>query len=179
MSAGAPEISLPKGGGAVAGLGETFQADPFTGSGRFALPLELPPGRGGLTPSLALSYASGQGNGPFGLGWALAAGTITRSTRKGLPRYDGSDVFVWDGGDDLVPIAAADAGRRRYRPRVEGGFARLEHVTGDGDDHWQLSTGDGRVHLYGTPGTAGGDPAALADPDHPERIATWCLSRTT
>ncbi len=65
-------ISLPKGGGAVTGLGETFAPDLHTGTGNVSVPLALPRGRSGLAPTLALSYSTGQGNGPFGLGWALA-----------------------------------------------------------------------------------------------------------
>ena len=64
-------VSLPEGGGAVPGLGETFQADPQTGTGTFTIPLEFPAGRAGLTPNVALSYSTGNGNGPFGLGWSL------------------------------------------------------------------------------------------------------------
>ena len=38
-------ISLPSGGGAVSGLGETFCPDLFTGTGNFSVPIALPPGR--------------------------------------------------------------------------------------------------------------------------------------
>ena len=32
-------ISLPKGGGAIKGIGETFKADIFTGTGNFSVPI--------------------------------------------------------------------------------------------------------------------------------------------
>jgi hypothetical protein len=35
-------ISLPKGGGAVSGLGEKFSPDLFTGTGNFSVPIEAP-----------------------------------------------------------------------------------------------------------------------------------------
>ena len=37
-------ISLPKGGGAVSGLGETFSPDLFTGTGNFSVPIAVPAG---------------------------------------------------------------------------------------------------------------------------------------
>src|SRR5262250_3320416 len=96
-------ISLPKGGGAIKGIGETFQPNLFSGTGNHTIPLAISPGRNDFGPKLSLAYSSGNGNGIFGLGWQLAIPRITRKTEKGLPRYDDSDVFVLSGAEDLVP----------------------------------------------------------------------------
>src|SRR5437660_12891224 len=82
-----PSISLPKGGGAVRGIGEKFAANPVTGTGSTTVPIATSPGRGGFGPQLALAYDSGAGNGPFGFGWGLSLPAITRRTDKGLPQY--------------------------------------------------------------------------------------------
>ena len=66
-----PSISLPKGGGAIRGIGEKFAANPVTGTGSMTVPLAISPGRSGFGPQLSLSYDSGAGNGPFGFGWSL------------------------------------------------------------------------------------------------------------
>src|SRR3954464_5694522 len=145
----APTPELPKGGGAIRGIGEKFSANPVTGTASLSVPLPLSPGRSGFGPQLSLSYDSGAGNGPFGLGWRLSLPSITRKTDKGLPRYDDageSDVFILSGAEDLVPVYREDAaGRlqrdahghpvfdeddrvvdgtpyrvRKYRPRTEG-----------------------------------------------------------
>jgi hypothetical protein len=50
-------ISLPKGGGALQGIGETFSPDLHTGTGNFTLPVALPPGRNGFRPELNLVYS--------------------------------------------------------------------------------------------------------------------------
>lgn len=42
------------------------------GDYRYTVPLNLPRGRAGLQPSLALTYSSAAGNGPLGVGWAIA-----------------------------------------------------------------------------------------------------------
>src|SRR3954469_12321714 len=93
----APTIALPKGGGAIRGIGEKFGANPVTGTGSMTVPVATSPGRSGFGPELSLTYDSGAGNGPFGFGWRLAVPAITRKTDMGLPRYrdaEESDVFV-------------------------------------------------------------------------------------
>src|SRR5712675_653274 len=103
----APTIQMPKGGGAIRGIGEKFAANPVNGSGSMSVPIATSPGRAGFGPQLALSYDSGAGNGPFGLGWNLSVPSITRKTDKGLPKYQDaneSDVFILSGAEDLVPL---------------------------------------------------------------------------
>jgi hypothetical protein len=86
-----PSISLPKGGGAIRGMGEKFATNPVTGTGSMSVPIATSPGRSGFGPQLSLSYDSGAGNGPFGLGWNLALPSITRKTDKGLPKYQDAE----------------------------------------------------------------------------------------
>src|SRR5512137_1575929 len=106
----APTINLPKGGGAIRGMGEKFTANPVTGTGSMSIPIATSPGRSGFGPQLSLSYDSGAGNGPFGLGWKLSLPSITRKTDKGLPKYqDADDVFILSGAEDLVPEFEKDA----------------------------------------------------------------------
>src|SRR5439155_17523451 len=142
-----PQLNLPKGGGAIRGIGEKFAANPVTGTGSLTVPIYASPGRSGFGPQLSLSYDSGSGNGPFGFGWSLGLPAITRKTDKGLPQYaDGeeSDVFILSGAEDLMPalVHGIDGWIRdlptlrnkygkqyaihRYRPRIEGLFARIE-----------------------------------------------------
>src|ERR687886_129541 len=95
-------ISLPSGGGALRGIGETFSPDLFTGTGNFTVPIALPPGRNGFQPELSLVYSTGNGDGPFGLGWALSVPGVSRKTSKGVPLYDDSkDTFILSGAEDL------------------------------------------------------------------------------
>src|SRR5437773_1877946 len=104
-------ISLPKGGGAQHGMGETFSPDLHTGTGNFTVPVALPPGRNGFQPQLNLVYSTGNGNGLFGFGWNLSVPGVTRKTSKGIPRYRDydkelkeRDTFILSGAEDLVPV---------------------------------------------------------------------------
>lgn len=191
----AAAISLPKGGGAIKGLGETFQANPFSGTANHRIPIALSPGRQGFGPQLTLDYSSGHGNGPFGMGWQLSLPRITRKTEKGLPRYDDSDVFVMSGAQDLVrclqavvdadtgetgwkeqdPIERGDHQVYLYRPRVEGLFARIERWVriGAGETHWRTITKDNVTSVYGA-----SPSARLADPRDERRVYEWLLQET-
>jgi RHS repeat-associated protein len=176
-------ITLPTGGGALRGIGETFTPDLHTGTANFSVPITVPRGRHGLDPKLTLGYSSGNGNGPFGMGWGLGVPAISRKTARGVPRYDSSlDVFVMSGTEDLVRVEE-DAQRVRYRPRTEGAFARIERRRTTVGDYWEVCTLDGLVNLYGarslTDGTVVVEPGALVrDPRRPDRIFTWALSET-
>ena len=134
-SALAPALQLPKGGGAIRGIGEKFAANPVTGTASMSVPIAINPGRSGFGPQLSLSYDSGAGNGPFGFGWHLSLPSIPRKTDKGLPQYldagdSDSDLFVFSGAEDLVrvlvqnaPVRAVNGASYRidhYRPRIEG-----------------------------------------------------------
>jgi hypothetical protein len=54
-----PEVSLPKGGGAIRGIGEKFSANPVTGTGSMAVPTATSPGRAGFGPKLSARAPGG------------------------------------------------------------------------------------------------------------------------
>src|SRR4051812_5675849 len=191
----APSISLPKGGGAIRGIGEKFAANPVTGTGSMTVPIATSPGRSGFGPQLSLSYDSGAGNGPFGFGWSLSLPSITRKTDKGLPRYrdrDESDVYVISRAEDLVPVRRPDGGRfedettapgyviHRYRPRIEGLFARIERWTdsGTGEVHWRSISRDNITTMYGTTNNSRIVDPLHPSPTHPTSIFSWLISET-
>lgn len=196
----APQVSVPKGGGAIRGLGEKFQTNPANGTATLSVPIPLSKSRSEFKPALALSYSSGSGNGPFGLGWALGLPSISRRTDKGVPRYvpfarraenvaaadAAADIFLLSGSEDLVPITAADAPWtayrevggyfvRAFRPRIEGTFSRIESWTciADGDTHWRTISRDNILTVYGETVAS-----RIADPEDTQRIFEWLICRS-
>jgi RHS repeat-associated protein len=181
---GPPALSLPRGGGAIRGIGESFRTNPATGTASMSVPITVSPARGEFVPRLALSYDSGSGNGPFGFGWTLSLARIERLTDKGLPRYldaDESDAFLLSGAEELVPTGADTEvdghAVRRYRPRVDTLFARIERWTrkSDGATHWRSITRDNVTNLYGTD-----DESRIQDPGNPAagrpaRVFAWLI----
>jgi RHS repeat-associated protein len=172
-------ISLPKGGGALHGIGETFSPDLHTGTGNFTVPISLPPGRNGFQPKLNLIYSTGNGNGAYGLGWSCSVPGVARRVSKGVPRYNLDDVFILSGAEDLVPVEDTST-KTRYRPRTEGLFARIDyhHDVQNKHDYWEVRSKDGLVSLYGVPGTVGEDPAVVADPRDRTKVFAWKLTQT-
>ncbi len=182
--AASQNISLPKGGGALHGIGEKFSPDLHTGTGNFTVPITLPPGRSGFQPQLSLVYSSGNGNGPFGLGWSLSIPGVSRKSSTGVPRYldnsarpEEKDTFILSGAEDLVPVESSES-RTRYQPRTEGLFARILHHHHANDSYWEVRSKDGLISYYGTPGVAGADPPAIADPENRSHIFSWKLAQT-
>lgn len=184
----APVVSVPKGGGAIRGIGEKFTTNPVTGTASITVPIATSPGRSGFGPALSLAYDSGSGNGPFGLGWTLSLPAITRKTDRGLPAYldrTESDVFLLAGAEDLVPELRGDGSRyedtssapgyriHRYRPRIEGLFARIERWTridDPGDVHWRSLSRENVLTVYGKDADS-----RITDPDEPGRIFSWVI----
>lgn len=216
-------VSLPKGGGAIRGIGEKFSANPVTGTGSMAVPIATSPGRSGFGPQLSLTYDSGAGNGPFGLGWQLSTPAITRKTNQGIPRYVDElkvpatyrdscepDVFLISDAEDLVPLFRQDRdgtwiaahpgytrdsdggwvrdslGRliiheddrdgyriRRYRPRIESLFARIERWTSlanPADVHWRSISTTNVLAVYGST-----SESRITDPADARRIFSWLV----
>jgi len=187
-----PSIELPKGGGSIQGMGEKFQSNPVTGTGSFSVPIAMSAGRG-LTPALGLQYDSGNGNSVYGLGWSSGLPSISRKTQRNLPTYcdeDDSDTFLISGAEDLIPTLVETAGVweqdtrtdtatgffvKKYRPRIEGLFARIERWEdpATGISFWKSITPGNITTWYGRTAAS-----RIADPANPKRIYQWLIDET-
>ncbi|MEO1373069.1 MAG: SpvB/TcaC N-terminal domain-containing protein [Cyanobacteria bacterium J06635_10] len=178
----ATQVSLPKGGGAIQGIGETFQASEFTGTASLSIPIKTSSCRG-FEPKISVDYSSGSGNASFGLGFNLSIPKISCKTSKGLPKYDGSDTFLIFNGDDLVSIVG---GKREeiskdinytvisYCPRTEGLFATIEQwIAPQGDSYWRVVSSDNVTSIFGKT-----EDSRIYDPENPRHIFEWLLSET-
>ncbi|NOT40303.1 MAG: hypothetical protein HOP13_07410 [Alphaproteobacteria bacterium] len=163
------------------------------------MPISAPQMRG--APELVLSYDSGSGNGPFGLGWSLSSASISLKTDRGLPLYEKSDIFIMSSAEDLqrkllyAPPAGSgqaaswtvdehtDGGYRvtRYRPRTEGDFNRIElrvSLTDPAQSWWLAVSKDNVRSFFGRypSGAYPDNSATIADPKSPYRIFSWLLT---
>ena len=181
-------LTLPNGGGAIKGIDEKFTVNPSNGTAGFSIPFPFSPSRNGFVPSLSLSYNSGSGNSIFGLGWGAEPPSISRRTDKKLPRYNDfeeSDIFIFSGYEDLVPSFSKDNtgnwikdegfidGNKvtRYKPRIEGGFARIEKITeSDGNTYWKTTSSENVVSIFGK-----GKTSQLSDPENEMKVFRWFL----
>ena len=139
---------------------KAFHTDEFTGSFGYRIPIEVPPGRPGATPDIALGYGSGGSNGWLGVGWNLDVGYIQRDGRDGVPilwpssgtlpyepvsplQYDDDAGFVFSfrgHSSRLTPI-----GSGVYRAELDK--EALKFVLSPSG--WTVYAKDGSVHQFG------------------------------
>jgi RHS repeat-associated protein len=118
----------------------------------YTIPLDVPAGRAGMQPHLALTYSSNRGNGPLGVGWSLAGGSeITRCGRT-LATEGGVDGV--DYRDD-EPAAERDRLCLDGRKLVEVGAAeyRTEHeshakIVRDPSGEFTVYPREGAIRTY-------------------------------
>lgn len=183
-------LRLPKGGGAIEGIGETFRSSPASGTASLSIPVATPDARG-VRLDLSIDYSSGGSQGPFGLGFGVSVPHIARRTEKRLPDYSDADEFVLSDAEYLVPalvrqsdgawtpeeLDSADGRHRirRFRTRTEGSFVRVERWTrhDDGDVHWRTVTADHVTSVYGE-----SSAARITDPDDRRRVFRWSIEHS-
>jgi RHS repeat-associated protein len=178
-------------------MGESFQPLLSVGQARLVQPLALQPGRG-VQPRLALAYTSGSGNSIVGLGWSLGVPAISRQTNEGAPRYesDSLDRFVFNGGEELVPVAATNGSGlppdeiwpdfvqasgfdwTYFRVRNEGAFQRF-FLRSD-EQQWVVQNTDGTLMYFGLVVGDRDSVQALVDfvEDGRQYVYRWNLSLT-
>lgn len=156
-------LSLPRGGGAVQGLGENFVPDLHTGTGSYAIPLDIPNGPNDIAPKLTLLYHTAAGNGPFGMGFSLPLYTIRRSTDKRIPTYRGEeDPLILVGGGEFLHV-----GGGKYRLRVDTSGWRIERE-GNG---FRLTDREGKYYRLGVTEQA----RLFTIEDGQQKILSWHL----
>ena len=142
----------------------SIQVDSSSGAAVLPIHLDVPPGRAGIGPNLNLVYSSlNRQLGNAGVGWNLDLGAITRSTKKGIPKYDDTDTFMLNGMDMVF-----DSGAGFYRMEIEGEFSRIEKRSTD----WVVTDKKGTKYYYGST-----DDSRQNDPGNASRVFRWALSR--
>ena len=147
---------------------EAFQVSGFTGAAAYNFSIEVPPGPGGLQPSLSLSYnsqtvdgSSSRGQASWvGMGWSLDTGYIQRSM-NGTPTYFEDDTFslqVNGVGGLLLPIADQDGNPDTIDYRLaDENFWQVRQYLSDGDvdgyngdtSFWVIRDGTGTRYYFG------------------------------
>ncbi|MBX3339700.1 MAG: VCBS repeat-containing protein [Nitrospira sp.] len=152
----------------VAGLGGEVRADLFTGTLTTSIPINVPPGRNGIQPSLQLVYSNTAGNGWAGMGWKLELGSIERQTRFGVD-YSKDDYTVQMSGvtSDLVP-APAPAPSGEYRAKLEGAFFRIKKTT----NGFEVTDKKGTKYYFGQTTSS-----RVANPSDSTKVFKWLLDR--
>jgi YD repeat-containing protein len=155
------------------------------GTANLQFPIQIPAGRQGMQPQLAIAYNSEGGNGWLGVGWDLKLPSVSVETRWGVPRYsavDETESYLLSGEqlDTMVHTGhlrpRSTGSYKEFKPRVEGAFQRiLRYATNPKDYHWEVTDRNGVVYRYGKytdPQIQ--SPCALKDDQG--NIAQWFLT---
>ena len=119
-----------------------------SGEYHYTLPIEVPPGRAGMTPALSLSYSSTGGNGLVGVGWSLGGGLseITQCSKTiAIDSFAEHQSALCLDGARLVAI-----GNGEWRTEHDT-FTRIRAVTGEGSAGtigYVVERKDGRILRY-------------------------------
>lgn len=151
-----------------------------TGAATYAIPIAVPPGTAGMTPSLSLEYSSQGGDGVLGVGWTLSglpsmarcARTTVQDGASGTINFDANDRFCLDG-QRLVPISGAyGADGTQYRTEVESFSKIISHgTTGSGPAWFEVHTKSGQTMEFGN----GANSQVLAQGKSSVRV--WTLNK--
>lgn len=135
------------------------------GAATYSLPIDAAPGRGGMKPSVAISYSSSGGDGYLGLGWGIqAASVITRCPKtieqdgflQGVQLTD-TDSFCLDG-QRLILVSGQNASDgAEYRKEIDDAslITVLGRASGGGPGAFKVETKAGETFYYGDVYSAG------------------------
>ncbi|MEQ9379241.1 MAG: FG-GAP-like repeat-containing protein, partial [Pirellulales bacterium] len=130
------------------------------GNAAYSIPLELPPGRRGLLPDLALAYNSNMKNSTVGLGWFLQGQSFIVRCPKTLSqdgvsipvRFDIEDRYCLDGHKLVAVSGAYGANGTLYRTEIDQ-FKSIRSLTEagvtGGPASFEVRTKDGLLLVYG------------------------------
>lgn len=121
--------------------------DTQTGALTYEYPIDLPPGRSGMTPDLTLRYSSNAKDqvSAFGYGWGISIPYIQRINRFGVDTLyaTSTESFTSSLDGELVRVGTSTS----YLPRTENGaFRRYERV----GDAWRIQEKSGRELTLGS-----------------------------
>jgi len=152
------------------------------GAATYTIPIQVPPGTGGMEPSLALAYNSQAGNGLLGAGWSLSGlsavtrcpQTMAQDGARGSVNYDLNDRYCLDG-QRLIAISGANGGNgTEYRTEQES-FAKVLSYgsAGNGPASFKIWTKSGLVMEYGATANSAIEAQGKTS------IAVWAVNKVS
>jgi len=141
----------------------------------FSYKIDVPEGRAGVEPKIALSYSSSGGDGWTGIGWNIGMGAITRTTRYGQLFYDQNDIFTYSGKRLYRVSGPVGSQNGVYRLEIDdGSMARFELTNAESGGTWIVYGADGSATAYGANLTE-----RITLPTDVTKTYAWQFSQTT
>lgn len=156
-----PTISNPNTFSSKSSLPKVDQA---TGALVHRYPLDIPPGRNGLSPDLAITYNSQQlEDGIVGYGWSLSVPYIERLNKTGIERLYTDNYFTSSMGGELATSSVNGEYRHRFE---DGNFVSYTYS----NNSWIAYDKKGTKYTFGATSTA-----QLYATSSPANVFRWML----
>ena len=175
---------MPAHDATVGALGGSHQVGP-DGSANYSIPIEVPPGAGGIQPELAITYNSNAGNGLLGLGWDLSGLSSISRCPMTLER-DGQIVGVdFDNltdqlcldGERMVLLSGVHMQQGAIYSLENENYSKIEIIGANTnlDDPYafRVSSRDGKIIEYGNTE----DSRIEANLINAGRVHVWAISK--
>lgn len=153
-----------------------------TGAATYSIPIEVPPGIGGVQPQLSLEYSSQTGNGLLGMGWSLDGLSVITRCPTTLAQdnfldpvdFDGNDRLCLDGQRLVTVTNTGCAGGDEYRTEIDI-YARIcaYGAQGSGPVWLKVWTKAGQVMEFGATADARIEAQGRSD------VLVWALNRVS
>jgi hypothetical protein len=134
-----------------------FAVDP-SGASTYTIPIVVPPGTAGVTPSLSLEYSSRGDNGVMGVGWSFgglpSVGRCRRTPAQdgvnGSINYDSNDRFCLEGQRLIAVSGVYGSDGTEYRTEIESYSRITSHGTAGAGPAWfEVRTKTGQIMEFG------------------------------
>ena len=129
-------------------------ASAANGNSSYTIPISIPNGTNGVSPSLAVSYSSSGSDGILGAGWGVSGLSVISRSNKTIYHdgaisqfnFSSTDAFNWDGKRFTYNPSTSS-----YQLEVEE-FTKIEVLSGtpSNPSSFKVTTKDGTVFEYGT-----------------------------
>ena len=163
-----------------------------SGAATYQLPLNIPAGRAGVTPSIGLAYSSGNTmEGPLGVGWSLTGlSSITRCPATPVQdnkiaevQYNSSDYFCLDGQRLELISGSYGSYNSTYRTEIDSfQIIKVEAMASNGPKYFSVKNKAGETWYYGDASSVStyfdGAADAFVEPSDPamgDVAKSWAL----
>ena len=134
------DYQSPQAGDAILAGATAGQASVDGGTASYTLPIQLPPGRHGMQPSVSLNYSSRAGNGVAGMGFSVSASsaisrcpqTLATDGQVRAVQFNADDRLCLDG-QRLIRVDGSDYGLTGaiYRTELDS-YTLVKQLVGPG-----------------------------------------------
>ena len=126
------------------------------GAANYNIPIQLPKGKGGVTPGISLSYSSLGGNQIAGLGWSLSASSAISRCQKNLEEHGEYSEILFNqtdalcyGGEKLRLVEGNNLENGAEYRLDKDGTTKILQINSGADSYFVMYLPSGEQNTFG------------------------------